>query len=76
MFLVVTAVSCLLIVSNVVLTVKAVDKNALRKIIHDWVDFLYNMYLMNHTVNPIIYMIVDSKFRTRSKLLFKIFRKH
>ena len=74
-FLVVTLVSCSMLVSNVVLSLAIVDVNALRKIIHDWVYFLTVMHLLNNIVNPIIYMIVDSKFRKRSKLLYKKFCK-
>ena len=70
-FLVVTMVSCLMIVPNVILTTAKVDRAVLRLNIHDWVDFLVVVYLTNHTVNPIIYMIVDSKFRKRSTLFYK-----
>ena len=75
MFLVVTLVSCSLLVSNVVLTENIIDLVVLRKTIHDWVYFLTIMHLMNNTVNPIICMIVDSKFRKRSKFLYKNFCK-
>ena len=71
-FLIVTLVSCLVVVTNVILTTAKVDKVVLRSKIHDWVDVLRFMHLMNHTVNPIIYIIVDSKFRARSKQLYNI----
>ena len=63
-FLVVTLVSCLLLVSNVVLTIGIVHITAIRQIIHDWVDFLTIMHLLNNTVNPIIYA---SRFKIQNK---------
>ena len=53
-FLVVTFVSFLCLLSNVVVSA---DMVALRQIVHEWVYFLAVMHLMNSTVNPIIYHI-------------------
>ena len=72
-FLMVTIVSLFVLVPNVLLTTTDLDTVALRSKIHDWVDFLRFMHLMNYTVNPIIYIIVDSKFRRRSKLLYYMY---
>ena len=71
-FFVVTFVSCLCLVPNLILTkLSANELDYLRNNLNNWLDILAHIVFINTTVNPILYVLVDSKFRERSKLLYK-----